>query len=61
MSAVGDGEDESNVMFGLVGSSAVGDGFGTGNVLSSVSEAGSFRLVLFRIVLIASPLSIMFR
>ena len=37
-----------------------GDGFGTGNVLSSVSEAGSFRLVLFRIVLIASPLNIMF-
>ena len=58
MSAVGDGEDESNVMFGSARSSAVGDGFGTGDVPSSVSEAGSFRLVHFRIVLIASPLSI---
>ena len=58
MSAVGDGEDESNVMFGSARSSAVGDGFRTGDVPSSVSEAGSFRLVHFRIVLIASPLSI---
>ena len=58
MSAVGDGEDESNVMFGSARSSAVGDGFCTGDVPSSVSEAGSFRLVHFRIVLIASPLSI---
>ena len=38
MSAVGDGEDESN---GLAGSSAVGDGIGTGDVPSSVCEAGS--------------------
>ena len=60
MSAVGDGEDGSGVMFRLAGSSTVGDGFGTGDVPSSVSEAGNFRLLHFRIVLIASPLSIMF-
>ena len=45
MSAVGDGEDESDVMFGLAGSSGVGDGFGTGDVPSSVSEAGSWTNV----------------
>ena len=60
MSTVGDGEDGSGVTFGLAGSSGVGDGFGTGDVPSSVSEAGNFQLVHFRIVLIASPISIMF-
>ena len=45
MNAVGDDEDESDVLFGLVGSSAVGDGFGTGDVPSSVSEAGSWTNV----------------
>ena len=60
MSAVGDTEDKFNVMSGLAGSFAVWGGFGTGDVPSSVSEAGSFRLVHFRNVLIASPLSIMF-
>ena len=45
MSAVGDGEDRSGVMFGLAGSSAVGDGFGTRDVPSSVSEAGSWTNV----------------
>ena len=60
MSAVGDAEDKFNVMSGLAGSSAVWGGFGTGDIPSSVSEAGNFRLVRFRIVLIASPLSIMF-
>ena len=45
MSAVGDGEDESDVMFGLAGSSGVGDAFGTGDVPSCVSEAGSWTNV----------------
>ena len=61
MSAVGDGEDGSGVMFGLAGSSAVGDGIGTGDVPSSVSEAGSwtnvsqpgFLQILFSFVFIA--------
>ena len=45
MSAVGDGEDGFGVMFGLAGSSAVGDVFGMGDVPSSVSEAGSWTNV----------------
>ena len=45
MNAVGDGEDESDVLFGLAGSSAVGDGFGTGDVPSSVSEGESWTNV----------------
>ena len=61
MSAVGDGEDRSGMMFGFAGSSTVGDGFGTGDVPSSVSEAGSwtnvsqpgFLQILFSFVFIA--------
>ena len=45
MSAVGDGEDESNVMFGFTVSSAIGDGFGKGDVPSCVCEAGSWTNV----------------
>ena len=45
MSAVGDDEDESDVMFGLAGSSAVGGDFGTGDVPSCVCEAGSWTNV----------------
>ena len=42
MSAVGDGEDESD---GLAGSSAVEDGIGMGDVPISVSGAGSWMSV----------------
>ena len=67
MSAVGDGEDESDVMFVLAGSSGVGDGFGTGDVPSSVSEAGSWTNVsqpgvlqiLFSFVFIAIRICLM--
>ena len=45
MSAVGDGEDESDVMFGLAGPSAIGDGIGTGDVPSRVCEVGSWTNV----------------
>ena len=45
MSAVGDDEDESDVMFGLARSSAVGGDFGTGDVPSCVCEAGSWTNV----------------
>ena len=45
MSAVGDGEDGSGVMFGLAGSSAVGGGFGTRDVPSSAGEAESWKNV----------------
>ena len=42
MSAVGDGEDESDVKFGLARLSAVGDGFGTGDIQSCICETGSW-------------------
>ena len=45
MNAVRDGGDGSGVMFGLAGSSAVGHGFGTGDVPSCICEAGSWTNV----------------
>ena len=45
MSAIGDGEDEFDVTYGSAGSSAIGDGFGIGDIPSSVSEAGSWTNV----------------
>ena len=47
MNAVRDGEDGSGVMFGLAGSSAVGHGFGTGDVPSCICEAGMYLILIF--------------